>query len=209
MQSRAVQSVVTEAMTKTVGVICILLLLAGCNVPEVSPPTAPGLEIVGADQGWVQVRITDVPSLGYELQWGDVGTSYGVSVVIPSNELYEHFYQAVEGVASGEQIPTQYEITLTNDESQTVAQESILIESVDCHLSLVSLNSRQATVRYWGRFGIEYSISWGDSHADHLMVSTQSATGLVSHTYAAAGTYSLGMEEIWAPRQTFFTVTVE
>ena len=133
----------------------------------------------------------------------------GISDVLPWDELYEHFYQAVEGPRSGEQIPTQYEITLTDKEGCTVAQESIWITSVNCHLALVKLEGRTVTVKYWGRFGIEYSIAWGDHYADHVMVSTQSGSGLISHTYDAAGTYYLGMEEIWAPSRTFFTITVE
>ena len=194
---------------KTVGTIFLLLALAGCTAPVVIPPTVPQLEIVEEDQGWVQVRITGISSLGYKLQWGDVGTAYGISDVFPSVELYEHFYQAAEGPLSGEPIPTQYEITLTDEDGGTVAQESIWIESVDCHLSLVKLEGRIVTVEYWGRLGIEYSISWGDYRADHVMVSTQTAKGIMSHTYGAAGTYSLGMEEIWSPVQVFFTITVE
>ena len=196
-------------MTKAIGVIFILLLLAGCTMTEVPPPIVVQLEIVEEDQGWVQVRVTGVPSLGYELRWGDVGTSYGISDVVPGDELYEHFYQAVEGAGSGEQLPAEYEIHLIDEEGRTIAQESVQIVSVNCHLSLIGLQGRRVTVQYWGRFGIEYSISWGDQYADHVMVSTQSATGLVSHTYAAGGGYSLGMEEIWAPRQVFFTITVE
>lgn len=178
-------------------------------MPVVTPPTVPQLEIVEEDQGWVQVRITGIPSLGYKLQWGDVGTSDGISDVLPWDELYEHFYQAVEGPRLGEQIPTQYKITLTDEEGHIVAQESIRIGLVDCHLSLVKLEGRLVTVKYWGRFGIEYSISWGDHHADHVMVSTQIGSSLMSHSYGAAGTYCLGMGEIWAPLRSFFTITVE
>ncbi len=98
---------------------------------------------------------------------------------------------------------------LLDEEGHIVAQESIWIVSVVCHLELVALEGHQVTVEYWGRFGIEYSISWGDQFADHVMVSTQSGGGIASHTYAAPGTYSLGMEEIWAPSQIFFSITVE
>ncbi len=194
---------------KTVGIILISLILAGCTMPAVIPPAAPKLESVEEDQGWVQVRITGIPSLGYRLHWGDVDTCYGISDVFPWEERYEHFYQAVEGPRSGEQIPAQYEITLTDEEGHAVAQESIRIGSVDCHLSLVRLEGRRVTVKYWGRLGIEYSISWGDHHADHVTVSSQTGSGLMSHTYGVAGTYSLGMEEIWAPSRTFFTIMVE
>lgn len=186
----------------------LLLGMVGCTLPE-DAPEVPELELLAEDQGWVQVRITGVSSVGYELHWGDVDSSYGTSNVVPGEELYEHFYQAVEGSQSGEQIPTEYEITLVDDEGHVVAWELILVESVDCHLSLVSVEGRQITVRYWGRFGIQYSVSWGDGRADHVIVSTQSASGLLTHTYDEAGTYTLGMEEIWAPSQPFFAVTVE
>jgi len=191
------------------GGVLILLLLAGCTVPDVSPPITVSLEIVDEDQGWVQVRVTGVPSTGYTLHWGDAEGSYGRSDVSSAEEFYEHFYQAVEGTGSGIQIPTDYGISLTNEQGQPVAQDTVHIESVNCHVSLVSQQGRSVTVRYWGRFGIEYSVSWGDQFADHVMVSTQSATGIVSHSYLSSGTYSIGMEEIWAPRQVFFTVNVE
>lgn len=196
-------------MMRIVGLIFVLLMLAGCTTPVVIPSVVPQLEIVEEDQGWVQVRVAGIPSTGYKLRWGDVDTSYGISDVSPWEELYVHFYQAVEGERSGEQIPAQYEITLSDEEGHVVAQESIRIAAVVCHLELVTLEGHQVTVEYWGRFGIDYSISWGDHFADHVMVSTQSGGGIASHTYAAAGTYSLGMEEIWAPSQIFFTITVE
>ena len=189
--------------------ILVLLMLAGCTAPIVTPLIVPQLEIVEEDQGWVQVRITGIPSTGYTLRWGDVDGAYGISDVVPWEEFYVHFYQAVEGERIGEQIPTQYEIILTDEQANVVAQESIMIAAAVCHIELVEIDGRQVTVEYWGRFGIEYSISWGDQYADHVMVSTQSGGGTASHTYAAAGTYALGMEEIWAPSQIFFTITVE
>ena len=191
------------------GGVLLLLLLAGCTVPDVAPPVTVGLEIVDEDQGWVQVRVHDVSSSGYTLYWGDAESSYGRTNVTPSVEIYEHFYQAVEGTGSGVQIPADYEIVVTDEQGNPVASSTVHIESVNCHVSLVSQQGRSVTVRYWGRFGIEYSVSWGDQFADHVMVSTQSATGIVSHTYLSAGTYSIGMEEIWAPRQVFFTIHVE
>lgn len=194
---------------RIVGIIFVLLILAGCTTQVVIPSVVPQLEIVEEDQGWIQVRVTGIPSTGYRLWWGDGDTSYGVSDVAPWEELYVHFYQAVEGGSIGEQIPTRYEITLSDPEGHVVAQKSIRVASVVCHLELVTLEGQQVTVEYWGRFGIEYSISWGDHYADHVMVSTQSGGGTASHTYAAAGTYSLGMEEIWAPSQIFFTITIE
>jgi len=194
---------------RVIGLIAALVLLAGCTAPIVTPPVVVQMEIVEEDQGWVQVRVTGVPSAGYKILWGDVDTSYGITDVVPWEELYEHFYQAVEGQAIGQQIPTEYGITLVDATGHVVDQDSILIVAAVCHLELVSLNGREVTVEYWGRFGIEYSISWGDRFADHVMVSTQSGGGTATHTYAAPGTYSLGMEEIWAPTQIFFTITVE
>jgi len=194
---------------RVLGLLLVLLLLAGCTTPVVVPPVLIQLEIVEEDQGWVQVRVTGIPEAGYRLLWGDVDTSYGITDLVPWEELYVHFYQAVEGATSGSQIPTEYEITVVDDEGHVVAQASILVVAVVCHLELVGVQGRTVTVEYWGRFGIEYSISWGDSFADHVHVSTQSASGTAQHTYGAAGTYSLGMEEIWAPRQVFFSVTIE
>lgn len=196
-------------MRRVVAAAAVLLLLAGCTAPVVTPPVVVQMEIVDEDQGWVQVSVSGIPSTGYKILWGDVDTSYGISDVVPWEELYEHFYQAVEGQASGLQTPTEYEITVIDPEGHVVAQDSILVVAAVCHLELVSLDGREVTVEYWGRFGIEYSISWGDRFADHVKVSTQSARGTASHTYAAPGTYSLGMEEIWAPTQIFFTITVE
>jgi len=190
-------------------VLLLLLMLVGCTAPIVVPTATPELEILEEDQGWVQVRVTGIPSAGYQILWGDVETSYGITDVVEWDELYTHFYQAVEGERSGGQIPTQYEISLTDPEGHVVAQESVLVAVVVCHLELVSISGRQVTVAYWGRFGIEYSISWGDQFADHVAVSTQRAGGTATHTYAAPGTYSLGMEEIWAPRQIFFTIDLE
>ncbi len=199
----------TTTVVKTLGAIACVLIIAGCNAPVVPPVASPQMEILEEDQGWVQVRVTGVSSSGYELWWGDVDSAYGVSSVFARETLYEHFYQAVLGPRSGEQTPTWYEISLRDPSGQIVAQQSIKIGYVDCHLSLVRVEGRSVTVRYWGRFGIQYSISWGDHQADHVIVSTQNASGLASHAYADAGTYTLGMEEIWAPTQTFFSVTVD
>jgi len=187
-----------------------VLLLAGCTAPVIVPPPVQAeFEIVGEDQGWVRVRVFGVPSLGYRILWGDVDTSYGVTDVAPWEDTYEHFYQAVEGERSGEQIPTDYRITLVDPEDNIVDETSIHVAAAVCHLELVSIEGRTITVQYWARLGIEYSISWGDHFADHVAVTTQKAHGTATHTYAAAGTYSLGMEEIWAPRQVFFIVTIE
>ncbi|MFC2081904.1 hypothetical protein ACFLR0_01835, partial [Candidatus Bipolaricaulota bacterium] len=186
---------------RVIAAILVPLILAGCTAPVVMPPAAPQLGIVEEDQGWVQVRVLGVPTTGYKILWGDAATSYGTTDVAPWEELYEHFYQAVLGGASGEQVPTEYEIVLINEKGHVVAKESILIASVVCHLELVRLEGREVTVQYWGRFGIDYSISWGDKFADHLTVSTQSASDTATHTYSAPGTYALGMEEIWAPRR--------
>ena len=195
---------------RVVAVILLLPILAGCTAPVVVPPAASlQLEIVKENLGWVQVSVAGVPTTGYRILWGDVTTSYGISDVSPWEDLYDHFYQAVEGERSGEQIPTGYQIALVDEDWNIVAQTSVWIEAVVCHLELVSLEGREITVEYCGRFGIDYSISWGDHFADRAMVSTQSGRGTVTHTYAAPGTYSLGMEEIWAPRRIFFTITVK
>jgi len=194
---------------KIVPIILLLLILTGCTVPVVIPPASLQLEIVEEDLGWVQVNVAEVSTAGYRILWGDTPAAYGVSTVSPWGGLYEHFYQAVEGERSGEQIPTGYQISLVDEDGVVVDQKSIWIAAVVCHLELVRLEGREITVKYWGRFGIDYSISWGDHFADHAAVTTQRATGTASHTYAAAGTYTLGMEEIWAPRRIFFTITVE
>jgi len=192
------------------GWVLALLLLAGCaSPPDIAPPVEAELQVVGEDQGWVRVQVTGIPSLGYRILWGDVDTSYGVTDVAPWEDTYEHFYQAVEGERSGEQIPTEYRITLVDVEDHVVAEATALVSAAVCHLELVGIEGRTVTVEYWGRFGIEYSISWGDHFADHVAVTTQKAHGTVTHTYAAAGTYSLGMEEIWAPRQVFFIITIQ
>jgi len=195
---------------RVIPAILSLLILAGCTAPVVLPPASLlQLEIVAEDQGWVQVSVAGIPTTGYKILWGDVDTSYGITSVAPWEGLYEHFYQAVEGERSGEQIPTGYQITLVDEDGNIVDQKSIWIASVVCHVELVSLAGRVITVEYWGRFGIDYSISWGDHFTDHFAVSTQSSGGTASHTYAAPGTYSVGMEEIWAPRRIFFTIIVE
>jgi hypothetical protein len=196
-------------MMRVVAVIALLLVLAGCTAPVIVPPVVPQLEIIDEDQGWVRVQVTGIPSAGYKVLWGDFDTSYGTTTVAPWETQYEHFYQAVEGARSGEQIPTQYEITLIDPEGGVLAQESVMVAAAVCHLELVSIEGREVTVEYWGRFGIEYSISWGDHFADHVAVSTQRSNGTATHTYAAPGTYALGMEEIWAPSQIFFTITIE
>jgi hypothetical protein len=196
---------------KATGIILmVLLLLAGCAdlPPDIPAPTAQ-LEIVDEDHGWVQVRVTGIPSHGYKLHWGDVETVYGVTNVIPSKELYEHFYQPVSAETSGGQLPMSYAIALTDDQGQVLAEESVLVQRSDCYLALVSLSGRVATVQYWGRFGIEYSVSWGDGSADHLMVNFRTGSGVLTHTYASAGVYALGMEEIWSPTRLFFTLVVE
>ncbi len=194
---------------RRLGVFFALLLLTGCASPDIAPSVEAELQIVGEDQGWVRVQVTGIPSLGYQILWGDVDTSYGVTDVAPWEGTYEHFYQAVEGGRSGEQIPTEYRITLVDTEAHVVAEATVLVSAAVCHLELVGIEGRTVTVEYWGRFGIEYSISWGDHFADHVALTTQKAHGTATHTYAAAGTYSLGMEEIWAPRQVFFSITIE
>ncbi len=196
-------------MVRVLGVVLALLLLAGCTAPVVVPLADVELEIVDEDQGWVQVRVTGITGSGYAVDWGDVATSYGVSDVLLPIELYEHFYQAVEGGSSGSQVPTDYEIAVVDAGGGIVAEESVHIERADCHLALVTVQGRMVTVRYWGRFGIDYSVSWGDQSTDHVSIDSETGTGLSYHTYAEAGTFGLGMGEIWGPLRTFFSVTVE
>ncbi len=200
--------------TRIAGLLLIAALpLAGCTLwvvtPEEPPVVDPGLEIIKVDHGWVQVRVTDIPEAGHMLHWGDTSAPYGVSEVAPSKLYYAHFYQAVDGETSGGQTPTVYTITLTNPEGQTVAQDTVLIHRVDCYLALVSLEERTVTVQYWGRFGIDYSVSWGDGYAEHISADFITGSGTLTHTYAEPGTYALGMEEIWSPTRIFFTITVE
>jgi len=196
-------------MVKAVGVVLALFLLAGCTAPVVVPPADVELEIVTEDQGWVQVRVTGVSTLGCTLWWGDADAPYGSSSVLPPLEFYDHFYQAVEGGSSGLQVPRDYEITVRDGDGGVIAEESVHIERADCHLALVTIGGRLVTVRYWGRFGVDYSISWGDQTTDHITVDSETGTGLLYHTYAKAGTFGLGMGEIWGALRTFFTATVE
>jgi len=192
--------------------ISALLLLSACTETPGDGGTPPSdnvtLSLVEEDHGWVQVQIGGVTATGYRLLWGDVGTSYGITDVLPGQELYVHFYQANEGEASGEQIPTQYGIQLVNSQGIPVATLSVYVAVSDCYLQLVSLDQRTATVQYWGRFGIEYSISWGDRFADHVQVDLNTGSGFATHTYGAPGSYSLGMEEIWGQSRIFFEITV-
>ena len=191
-------------------VVLLLVIAAGCTTPEIVPSLNPQIELVDEDQGWVQVRVRDVSETGCRIYWGDDdATSYGVSTVAPWQAEYAHFYQAVFGEKSGEQIPTEYPITLMDGEGTVIDQTSVVVGTSNCHVELVDIRDREVRLQYWGRFGIEYSISWGDHFADHVMVSTQSASGYATHTYVAPGTYTVGMEEIWAPRQTFLTIEVE
>jgi len=192
--------------------ISALLLLSACTTTPggggTPPTTSITLTLVEEDKGWVQVSVDGVTSTGYRIQWGDTGASYGRTDVLPGQTIYEHFYQAVEGATSGEQIPTTYGITLVDAQGWVVASINVLVVTSNCHLELVSLDGRTVTVKFWGRFGIEYSLSWGDRFADHVRVDMVTATGTAEHTYTSPGTYALGMEEIWAPSQIFFEITV-
>lgn len=190
----------------------LLLMLAGCTIQDATPmPTKVGhLELIQEDRGWVQVRVTGVTEPGFTIWWGDdMATSYGQSSVNSWEELYAHFYQPVPGGASGEQIPTEYQIILRDPVGSPVAQQAVQITTSNCYLELIAINGGEVLVQYWGRFGIQYSISWGDGFADHVIASVQSGKGIASHTYSQLGSYILGMEEIWAPREEFFTLTID
>lgn len=189
-----------------------VLMLAGClpwcPTPIPTPPE-PQLEVVEEQQGWVQVSMTEIPSAGYKLHWGDVTGLYGTSEAVPPEQLLEHFYQAISDGTSGGQVPTQYEILLTDPEGQVVAREPVWVRLAACHVSLISLDERTVTVRCWGRFGVGYSISWGDRFADQFIVDDETATIILHHMYRGPGTYAIGMQEVIAPAQQFLTVTVE
>ena len=176
----------------------ILFFLSGCTTLDPAPPApSPTLTLIAEDAGWVKVSISDIPSPGYVLQWGDVATVYGRSEVIVSQDDYEHFYQA----------PGQYTISLVDREDTVVASVGVTVSMVDCHVSLVSVENRTITARYFGRNGISYIVSWGDSYSSHVGV--ENGTGLLTHIYEAPGTYYVGMAEIWAPQQPQFSVTIE
>ena len=190
----------------------LVVMLAGCTIHDVVPtPTdVVQLELAQADRGWVQVRITGVAEPGFILWWGDdMDSSYGRSSVNSWEEYYAHFYQPVPGGASGEQLPSEYQIVLRDPEGTPVAEQMVEITTSNCYLELIDLNGREILVQYWGRFGIQYSISWGDGYADHVIASVQSGKGIARHTYSERGSYILGMEEIWAPKEEFFMVTVD
>ena len=185
---------------KCVGATLLLILffLSGCTAMDPVPPVpSPTLTLVVEDAGWVKVTVSDVPSLGYVLHWGDVTTEYGKSEVAVGQGDYEHFYQEIGA----------YTLSLVEGEANVVAEIEVTISSVDCRVSPVSVDGRTMTVRYFGRDGISYIISWGDGHSSHLCV--QNGTGLLTHTYEAAGTYSVGMSEIWAPMRTHFAIEIE
>ncbi len=183
---------------KIVVLALMLLGLIGCALDTITPPSvAPTVKIIQENTGWVQVEVSGVTTPGYKLQWGDVGTASGFSDVLPYQESYEHAYQE----------PGQYTITLKDENNAIIDQVTALVSSLDCHVSLVEVEGRSIVVRYFGRYGIDYSIVWGDRHA--TSITTMSGTGLLSHTYKAAGTYAVSMGELWAPSRSFFTVTVE
>jgi len=189
-----------KPMTKRVSAVLMVLLLSltGCMLWDTNPPApSPTLTLLEEDAGWVEVSVLDVSSPGYFLHWGDVDTVYGESEVTVGQDDYEHFYQN----------PAQYTISLTDSEDTVVADVEVTVSAVDCHVSLVSVEDREILVRYFGRIGVDYSVSWGDGYAHQVTVET--GTGLATHTYGAAGTYYVGMAEIWAPMRTHVSVTIE
>lgn len=175
-----------------------VVFLAGCRVTDVEPPIpSPTVSLVEEDAGWVKVNVSDVPSEGYVLHWGDVESAYGESAVFPWQGSYEHFYQSAG----------QHTILLSDGEGNVIAEAEVTVSAVDCHVSLVSLENRTILVRYFGRDGVDYSVSWGDGYSEHVVV--YRATSLLVHTYGAPGTYYVGMAEIWAPMRSYFSVAVE
>lgn len=174
--------------------ILILLGLTGCNGP-VPPPSVPTMEFIEESRGWVQVRVSGVASLDYRLHWGDGGLPV---TVFPDQELYEHFYQE----------PGQYTIRLKHVNDVIVGQTMAYVRVSDCHISLVALEGGTITIRYFGRAGVDYIISWGDGHGVPLTIPPL-GTGLLTHTYDAPGTFAIKMGEVWAPPRVFLTVTIE
>ena len=176
----------------------ILFFLSGCTAMDPVPPVpSPTLTLVVEDAGWVKITVSDIPSPGYVLQWGDVATAYGTSGVAVGGGDYEHFYQEVG----------TYTISLVDSAANVVAGIEVTTSSVDCRVSPVSVEGRMMTVCYFGRDGISYIISWGDGHSSHVCV--QNGPHLLTHTYETAGTYYVGMSENWAPMRTHFSVDIE
>ena len=176
----------------------VLLLVSGCTATQVvTPPPAPHVQVLREDMGWVQVKVTGVSAPGYTLAWGDGTSAYSVSAVIPHQSDYEHMYQS----------PGKYTITVLTRNGAAIADTSVQIFSVDCHVSLIAVNGRTITVRYFGRYGIDYTLAWGDRYSTAITATT--GTGVLSHTYSAPGAYAVSMGETWAPPRTFFTVTID
>ncbi len=187
-------------MTRLRLIILVLILagLSGCTASQVlPPPVVPSVKLLKEDMGWVQVNVTGVSNPGYTLKWGDVETVYGVSTVIPKQEKYEHMYQN----------PGNYTISLVAPDKKIVAQATVSVFHVDCHVSLLAVNGRTIIIRYFGRYGINYALSWGDHYGETIVAAT--GTGILSHTYSVPGEYAVSMGETWAPPRTFFTVTIK
>ena len=172
-----------------------LLVLAGCVAPIDPPPVAqPTLEVVAESTGWVQVRADAAGVAAAYIVWDEPSTE--TTVVSPTAELYEHFYSQVG----------PHTIRLLADGAE-VARQTVDVAVVDCHAVLVRVDGRTVTCRAYARFGVDYSLVWGDGFAEGITAAV-SAT-LVSHTYEEAGTYAVRMGETWAPARPMFIVTVE
>jgi len=126
--------------------------------------------------------------------WGDEVDQ--PTAVLPWRTDYEYFYH----------VPGTYTIKVAAD-AAIADRLDVTIAFVDCRVSFVRTSGRTLTCRYWGRYGIEYAISWGDGTGEHVIAMT--GTGVLTHTYDAPGAYLISMGEIWAPPRPQITAIVE
>lgn len=194
-------------MTKwKIGLLALMVMgLTGCAARNLQPPLPdPTLELYQETEGWVEVRVSGITAPGYRIHWGEKRAHPGYSDVLLDQEIYGHFYQE----------PGQYTITLIDKHNRIITVDqapvmvTVTVRAVNCHLALIAVEGRTITVRYFGRAGVSYSISWGDGHGASIIAS-YTGTGILTHTYNAPGTYAVGMAEIWAPLGIFFEVEIE
>jgi len=208
--ARGKQDVYSDTMTKDqvlrrhvgcLAVVCLLLaalFLGGCwqcPFPDPDPvPEPAAIELAEESTGWVQVRIAGSLRSGAQIAWGDDPDAR--TTVTPGFELYEHFYHE-----NGE-----YTVDLIV-EGTVVATTTVTIDVSDCHAVLLDIDGLEVMIRYWGRYGVDYRIVWGDGTATSFIGSFDPEQ--TSHTYAQPGTYTIRMGGTWAPAQPKIEVTVE
>jgi len=184
-------------------VVCLLLaalFLGGCWQCPIDPDPDPipqppaAIELADESTGWAQVRVTGPLGSGAQIAWGDDPEAR--TTVTPGLELYEHFYHE-----KGE-----YTVDLIV-EGTVVATTTVAIDVSDCHALLLDTDGLAVTIRYWGRYGVDYRIVWGDGTATSFIGSFDPEQ--TSHTYAQPGTYTIRMGGTWAPAQPKIEVTVE